>query len=112
MARPGGRIGDIAHAVGIVGRSAGYGIPALGGHRLGCRGNELPFAPHEGTAGRGTPLRPGMALAVGPLFSSGGSDHVHTPDGWTVRTDDDSRAAHVEHTVAITEDGPQVLTRP
>lgn len=111
-ARPGGRLGDIAHAVGIVGRSAGCGIPAqLGGHRIGCSGDELPVVPNEGAAGRGTPLRPGTVLAVGPMFLAGGSDHVRTDaHGWTVRTDDGSRAAHVEHTAAVTEDGPQVLT--
>ncbi|GAA0529514.1 methionine aminopeptidase [Saccharopolyspora subtropica] len=111
-ARPGGRIGDIARAIGVLGRSAGYGIPrALGGHGVGRDMHEAPFVPNDGPAGRGAPLRPGLVLAIEPMFLAGGRDDVRTgPDGWTVHTADGSRAAHVEHTIAITADGPQVLT--
>jgi methionyl aminopeptidase len=113
-ARPGGRLGDIGHAIGVVGRSAGYGLPgALGGHGIGRQRREAPTVPNEGTAGRGAPLRPGMVLVIAPVFLAGGSDELRTDqDGWTLRTDDGSRAAAVAHTVAITGGGPQVLTRP
>lgn len=109
---PGGRLGDISRAIGVVGRSGGYGIPgSLGGHGVGRALHESPFVPNDGRAGRGTPLRPGMVLALEPMFLAGGRDSiVEGDDGWTVHTSDGSRAAHVEHTVAITEDGPRVLT--
>ena len=108
----GNRIGDIAHAVGTVCRSAGYGImDGFGGHGVGRRMHEDPAVPNEGRPGRGMPLRPGMALAIEPMLIASGRDDWHTaPDGWTLRTDDGSRAAHVEHTVAVTESGPRILT--
>lgn len=112
--RPGGRIGDISHAVGVVGRSAGYGIPELvGGHGVGRSMHEAPFVANDGAAGKGAPLRPGLVVAIEPMFLAGGADDVaHAPDGWELRTADGSRAAHVEHTVAVTDDGPRVLTLP
>jgi methionyl aminopeptidase len=108
----GNRIGDIAHAVGRVCRTAGYGIPQdFGGHGIGRRMHEDPEVPNEGRPGRGLPLRPGMVLAIEPMVIAGGKDAYCTAaDGWTLRTSDGSRAAHVEHTVAITESGPRVLT--
>ncbi|MCI2416556.1 type I methionyl aminopeptidase [Saccharopolyspora sp. K220] len=111
-AQPGGRIGDISRAIGLVGRSAGYGIPGpLGGHGVGRDMHEAPFVPNDGSPGRGAPLRPGLVLAIEPMFLAGGHDDIRTAeDGWTVCTGDGSRAAHVEHTIAITEDGPRVLT--
>ncbi|TSB21466.1 type I methionyl aminopeptidase [Streptomyces benahoarensis] len=111
---PGGRIGDIAHAIGSVGRAAGYGIlDGFGGHGIGRRMHEDPPVPNEGRPGRGFPLRHGLVLAIEPMFIAGGSDtYVTDPDGWTLRTKDGSRAAHFEHTVAITEDGPRILTLP
>ena len=113
-ARPGGRLGDLGHAIGIVGRSAGYGLPEeLAGHGIGRQRREAPSVPNEGSFGRGAPLRPGMVLAIEPVLLAGGSDELRTDqDGWTLRTGDGSRAAHVGHTVAITGRGPQVLTRP
>lgn len=110
----GNRIGDIAHAVGTVCRAGGYGIPhGFGGHGVGRRMHEDPAVPNEGRPGRGVPLRHGMVLAIEPMLLSGGTDGYHTaPDGWTLRTDDGSRAAHVEHTVAITDSGPRILTAP
>ncbi|MGW0824775.1 type I methionyl aminopeptidase [Streptomyces sp. NPDC002845] len=108
----GNRIGDIAHAIGSVCRAAGYGIPdGFGGHGIGRRMHEDPPVPNEGRSGRGLPLRHGMVLAIEPMVIGGGTDGFHAaPDGWTLRTDDGSRAAHAEHTVAITEAGPRVLT--
>ncbi|MDQ0993854.1 type I methionyl aminopeptidase [Streptomyces sp. V3I7] len=108
----GNRVGDIAHAVGSVCRRAGYGIPAgFGGHGVGRRMHEDPEVPNEGRRGRGLPLRHGMVLAIEPMLIAGGKDGYHeAPDGWTLRTNDASRAAHVEHTVAITNSGPRILT--
>ncbi|BBC31770.1 Methionine aminopeptidase [Streptomyces graminofaciens] len=108
----GNRMGDIAHAIGSVCRAAGYGIPdGFGGHGIGRRMHEDPAVPNEGRPGRGLPLRHGLVLAIEPMLIGGGGDGFHAaPDGWTLRTDDGSRAAHVEHTVAITETGPRVLT--
>ncbi|MFJ9352296.1 type I methionyl aminopeptidase [Streptomyces sp. NPDC101237] len=108
----GNRIGDIAHAVGTVCREAGYGIPqGFGGHGVGRRMHEDPEVPNEGRPGRGLPLRHGMALAIEPMLIGSGRDGYHeAPDGWTLRTNDGSRAAHVEHTVAVTDAGPRILT--
>ncbi|MFJ3811346.1 type I methionyl aminopeptidase [Streptomyces sp. NPDC090073] len=112
VAVPGNRIGDIAHAVGSVCRTAGYGIPqGFGGHGVGRRMHEDPEVPNEGRPGRGLPLRPGMVLAIEPMLIASGRDHYYeADDGWTLRTTDGSRAAHAEHTVAVTESGPRVLT--
>ncbi|WP_338784125.1 type I methionyl aminopeptidase [Streptomyces sp. DG1A-41] len=108
----GNRIGDIAHAIGTVCRAAGYGIPdGFGGHGIGRRMHEDPSVPNEGRPGRGMRLRHGLVLAIEPMVVAGGTDGFHAaPDGWTLKTDDGSRAAHAEHTVAITEAGPRVLT--
>ncbi|MER6566582.1 type I methionyl aminopeptidase [Streptomyces sp. NPDC001093] len=108
----GNRIGDIAHAVGRVCRTAGYGIPdGFGGHGVGRHMHEDPEVPNEGRPGRGLPLRPGMVLAIEPMLIAGGKDaYYEAGDGWTLRTADGSRAAHVEHTVAITDAGPRILT--
>jgi methionyl aminopeptidase len=113
-ARAGGRLGDVSAAVGRIGRAAGYGIPqGFGGHGVGRRMHEEPSVPNEGQPNRGFPLRPGLVIAIEPMFMAGGHDHFTTdPDGWALRTSDGSRAAHVEHTVAVTESGPVVLTAP
>jgi methionyl aminopeptidase len=112
VAQPGGRLGDVSHAVEKVGRGAGYGIPqGFGGHGVGRHMHEDPSVPNEGRPGRGLPLTPGLVIAIEPMFMSGGRDRFLTAaDGWALLTSDGSRAAHVEHTVAITEDGPVVLT--
>lgn len=108
----GNRIGDIAHAIGTVCRGAGYGIPdGFGGHGIGRRMHEDPGVPNEGRPGRGMRLRHGMVLAIEPMVVAGGTDDFHAaPDGWTLKTNDGSRAAHAEHTVAITDSGPRILT--
>ncbi|MFE9662482.1 type I methionyl aminopeptidase [Streptomyces sp. NPDC005955] len=108
----GNRIGDIAHAIGTVCREAGYGIPhGFGGHGIGRQMHEDPSVPNEGRPRRGVPLRHGMVLAIEPMVIGGGTDdYVTTADGWTLCTTDGSRAAHAEHTVAVTHDGPRVLT--
>ncbi|MEW2631464.1 type I methionyl aminopeptidase [Streptomyces sp. NPDC048389] len=110
----GNRVGDIAHAVGRVCRAAGYGIPdGHGGHGVGRSMHEDPGVPNEGRPGRGMVLRHGMVLAIEPMVIASGRDDTYTAsDGWTVRTADGSRAAHAEHTVAITDDGPRILTAP
>lgn len=113
-AEAGGRVGDISRAVGVVGRTNGYGIPdALGGHGVGRQRHEAPFVPNDGPAGKGAPLRPGLVVAIEPMLLAGGRDATRTDrNGWTSRTEDGSRAAHAEHTIAITEQGPQILTLP
>lgn len=111
---PGARLGDVAHAIGTAGRAAGFGLLAdHGGHGVGRAMHEAPFVPNDGPAGRGFVLRPGLVLALEPMLQAGGRDtYRHDRDGWTVRTAGGGRAAHVEHTVAVTDDGPRVLTAP
>jgi len=111
-ARPGGRLSDISAAVGKIGQSGGYGISTdLGGHGVGRTMHEDPHIPNRGKAGRGLRLVPGLVLAIEPWFIAGGTDGVYLDeDGWTIRTADGSRAAHAEHTIAITPDGPVILT--
>ncbi|MER6627987.1 type I methionyl aminopeptidase [Streptomyces sp. NPDC000987] len=113
-ARVGGRIGDISHAIDTVARKAGCGMPAdFGGHGIGRRMHEDPHVPNRGRPGRGFPLRHGLVLAIEPMLMAGGRNTYRTDiDGWTLRTTDGSRAAHFEHTVAITDEGPRVLTLP
>jgi methionyl aminopeptidase len=114
QAVPGARVGDISAAIGAVGRAAGYGIcPHFGGHGVGRAMHEDPHIPNEGAAGRGHRLVPGLVIAIEPWFMAGGSDGCRIDkDGWTVRSADGSRAAHIEHTVAVTADGPRILTLP
>ncbi|MGW0992914.1 type I methionyl aminopeptidase [Streptomyces sp. NPDC002520] len=113
-AAPGNRIGDISHAIGTVAQSARCGMPAdFGGHGIGRRMHEDPHVPNRGRPHRGFPLRHGLTLAIEPMLMAGGRDEYRTgTDGWTLLTTDGSRAAHIEHTVAITEDGPRILTLP
>ncbi|MDT0343294.1 type I methionyl aminopeptidase [Streptomyces litchfieldiae] len=110
----GHRLGDIAHAIDTVARAARCGMPAdFGGHGIGRRMHEDPHVPNRGRPGRGFPLRHGLTLAIEPMFMAGGRDAYRTgTDGWTLLTVDGSRAAHIEHTIAITEEGPRVLTLP
>jgi len=111
---PGARIGDVSAAIGAVGRRAGYGLNTdFGGHGVGRSMHEPPSVPNEGPPGRGLRLSPGLVMAIEPWFMAGGSDKYQIDDdGWTIRSGDGSRAAHVEHTIAVTADGPEVLTAP
>ncbi|MEU8899649.1 type I methionyl aminopeptidase [Nocardia sp. NPDC048505] len=111
VAVPGNRIGDLSAAIGAVARAHGYPVCLdYGGHGLGRTMHEDPHIPNAGRPGRGFPLRPGLTLAIEPWFARG-TDRVYTdPDGWTIRSADGSRTAHTEHTVAVTEGGPRVLT--
>lgn len=113
-AQVGSRIGDISHAIDTVARKAGCGMPAdFGGHGIGRRMHEDPHVPNRGRPGRGFPLRHGLVLAIEPMLMAGGQNTYRTDiDGWTLRTTDGSRAAHIEHTVAITDQGPRILTLP
>jgi methionyl aminopeptidase len=113
-AQPGAKIGDIAYAIESVARAAHYGLPPnLGGHGVGTAMHEDPHVPNTGRPGRGLVLREGLVIAIEPMLIESGHDDRHTlPDGWTVVTSDGSRAAHFEHTIAVTADGPVILTAP
>jgi methionyl aminopeptidase len=115
QARPGRRLGDISHAVEESVRRSGPGgrygvVEEYTGHGIGSAMHMDPPVPNYGRPGRGPRLRPGMALAIEPMITLGDPETVLLDDGWTVITADGSRAAHFEHTVAITPDGPWVLT--
>jgi methionyl aminopeptidase len=113
-AQAGASLGDVGHAVGKAARKAGYGLLAgYGGHGVGRAMHEDPHVPNEGRPGRGFRLRPGLVIAIEPMLIAGGTDdYVTGTDGWTLRTASGTRAAHSEHTIAITSDGPLVLTAP
>jgi len=107
----GNRLGDISAAIGEVARSQGLGVNLqFGGHGVGRTMHGEPHVPNDGRAGRGLRLRPGLVIAIEPWFLHT-TDEIYTDDdGWTLRSSDGSRGAHMEHTVAITADGPLVLT--
>ena len=109
----GNRIGDISAAIAAVGRAGRCGINTdQGGHGVGRHMHEPPSVPNEGRPGRGLALRAGLVIAIEPWFLAGGRDDYRIDDdGWTLRSSDGSRGAHFEHTIAITDDEPRVLTR-
>lgn len=116
-ARPGGRLTDISHAVEAAAAQARardgaeYGlIVDYGGHGIGREMHMDPFLPNAGRPGKGPRLAVGVTLAIEPMLTGGSPDTEELDDGWTVVTSDGSRAAHWEHTVAVTADGPWVLT--
>ena len=111
-AQPGCQLGDVGSAIGTQARQAGYGLLAdHGGHGVGRAMHEDPFVYNEGRPGHGYRIRPGLVIAIEPmLIADGTDDYVTDRDGWTLRTATGSRAAHSEHTIAITDDGPLVLT--
>ena len=112
QAQAGARLGDISHAVETsVAASGAYGVvEEYTGHGIGSAMHMDPPVPNYGRPGRGPRLRPGMALAIEPMVMTGGAETILLDDDWTVVTADGSWAAHFEHTVAITPDGPWVLT--
>jgi len=107
----GNRIGDISAAIGDVAHAAGYRVNTdFGGHGVGHTMHGDPHIPNDGRAGRGLPLRAGLVFAIEPWLMIG-TDKIYTDqDGWTLRSADGSRAAHFEHTVAVTDAGPLVLS--
>ena len=112
-AQPGGRIGDISAAIAAVAHAEGYSINTqFGGHGVGRTMHGDPHISNEGRAGRGYPLRPGLVVAIEPWFLETTEEIYTDRDGWTLRSADGSRGAHCEHTIAITADGPLILTAP
>jgi methionyl aminopeptidase len=113
-ARPGGRLTDIGHAIETYVRGQGpYGIvEEYGGHGIGTEMHQDPHVLNHGRRGRGPELRVGMALAIEPMVTLGRRETEVLDDDWTVVTVDGSFAAHFEHSIAITADGPKVLTAP
>ena len=111
MARAGGRIGDISSAIQSYVEARGYSVVRdFVGHGVGTSLHEAPEVPNFGIAGRGVRLMPGMTLAIEPMINIGKPQVKIMPDGWTVLTQDGSLSAHFEHTIAITADGPQIMT--
>jgi methionyl aminopeptidase len=111
MARAGGRIGDISFAIQSYVEARGYSVVRdFVGHGVGTSLHEAPEVPNFGTAGRGVRLMPGMTIAIEPMVNIGKHDVKVMPDGWTVLTKDGTLSAHFEHTVAITSEGPQIMT--
>lgn len=112
-AQPGNRVGAIGHAIQSFVEDLGYSVVReYVGHGVGRRMHEEPQVPNYGPPDRGPELRPGMVIAIEPMVNIGGWRTKRDADGWTVRTADGSLSAHFEHTIAITEDGPVVLTLP
>jgi methionyl aminopeptidase len=111
VAKPGARIGDISHAIGEVLTEAGYPVNIeFGGHGIGSTMHQDPHVANTGKPGRGYKLRPGLLLALEPWVMADTDVLVTDADGWTLRSKTGARTAHSEHTIAITEDGAEVLT--
>jgi methionyl aminopeptidase len=107
----GNRVGDVSYAVQTVVEGAGFSvIRSLVGHGVGRHYHEDPHIPNFGEPGRGPRLSDGMTIAIEPMITAGTSEVHVMDDGWTIRTADGSMSAHFEHTVAITADGPRILT--
>ncbi|OLF07204.1 type I methionyl aminopeptidase [Actinophytocola xinjiangensis] len=112
-AGPGRRIGDISHAIGTVLRAAGYTINTeFGGHGIGSTMHQDPHVSNTGRPGRGFTLRPGLLLALEPWVMADTATLITDDDGWTLRSATGCRTAHSEHTIAITDDGADILTLP
>ena len=111
QAQAGNHVSDIGHAVQTVVEGAGFSVVrSLVGHGVGRAYHEDPQIPNFGAPGRGPELLPGMTLAVEPMITAGGPDVVMHADEWSISSEDGSLSAHFEHTVAVTEEGPRVLT--
>ncbi|GAB95219.1 methionyl aminopeptidase [Kineosphaera limosa] len=111
VARAGNKLGDISAAIGAIAHRDGYTVNTqFGGHGVGRTMHGEPHVPNDGRAGRGMRLKPGLVIAIEPWLMRG-TDAIFTdPDGWTLRSQDGSRGAHSEHTIAITQGDPIVLT--
>ena len=110
---PGNRMGDLGHAVQLTVERAGFEVVReYVGHGIGTAMHEAPDVPNYGRPGKGQKLRAGDVLAVEPMTCAGGAETTVLADGWTVVTVDGSLSAHWEHTIAITDDGPEILTLP
>jgi methionyl aminopeptidase len=110
--QPGKRLGDVSHAVQCAIEKGGYSVVRdFVGHGIGRDLHEPPQLPNFGRAGRGPRLRPGMVLAIEPMVNAGGPEVEMHEDGWTATTADHALSCHYEHTVAITNEGPQILTQ-
>jgi methionyl aminopeptidase len=105
-------VGDIGQAIQAHAESNGFSVVRdFVGHGVGIKFHEDPQIPHYGQRGKGHPLLPGMVFTIEPMINAGGADCAMTSDGWTVVTQDGSLSAQFEHTVAITPEGPQILSR-
>ena len=108
---PGAHLGDISAAIEDIARPHGYGIVRqFVGHGIGTEMHQEPQVPNYRTGSRGMKLEPGICLAIEPMLTLGSHEVEVKPDGWTIVTSDGSLAAHFEHTIAVTEQGPQILT--
>lgn len=111
MSRPGVRLGDLGHAISEVAEPHGYGVVReYTGHGIGLQMHEDPQVLNYGTSGKGMKLKAGMAICIEPMFNLGTHETRVLDDHWTVVTADGTLSAHFEHTIAITKDGPEVLT--
>jgi methionyl aminopeptidase len=111
-ARDGARLGDVSHAIESVARAAGFEVVReYGGHGIGRQMHEPPRIPNWGQAGSGLRLASGMTLCLEPMLTTGGYETRVLEDGWTVVTADGSLSAHSEHTIAVMQDGSEILTR-
>ncbi len=111
QAKPGNRIGDISHAIQVFAESHGYSVVRdFTGHGIGQSMHEDPHVPHYGKPNKGARLKEGMVLTIEPMLNIGDYHVSHDDDGWTARTADGSLSAQYEHTLAITKDGPLILT--
>ena len=112
-ARPGARVGDLSYAIGSVLTEAGYTVNTeFGGHGVGSTMHQDPHVSNTGRPGRGYTLRPGLLLALEPWVMADTATLVTDADGWTLRSATGCRTAHSEHTIAITDDGAEILTLP
>lgn len=108
---PGGRLGDISAAIGGVVTGAGYGVNTqFGGHGVGRTMHGDPHVPNQGIAGKGIAIQAGLVIAIEPWFFAKGDRIRFDKDGWTIRSENGARGIHVEHTIAVTDAGPIILT--
>ena len=109
--RAGNRLSDVSHAIQKATEEAGFSVVrSLVGHGIGRSMHEDPQIPNYGSPGRGPELAPGMTLAIEPMINAGTADVYLHDDGWSISTADGTLSAHFEHTVAVTDEGPRVLT--